>query len=126
LLQFFEVPIVQPVCDGDENLIPAGIPGLVSPDEQQGVSIRVESIENPVGTALVLNAEFPHMGVPAHKDLGAMRRTEGHSHDLQQADNGIYADLFFLAQTVPPRFEFGGVEHVNHTRIIAYEEYSVK
>src|SRR6266567_4406803 len=101
LFQFFQVLIVEPVCDGDENLVPTAIAGFVAADQQESISVWIERIENPVWTPFMLNPQLPHMPMAASSDLRAIRMTQCDTLQFQKAYRRIHADLFGLAQFIP-------------------------
>src|ERR1035438_9581018 len=75
---------------------------------------------------LVLNAQLAHMGVSAALDFGAVGEAQRRPFFGQHPYHAIYRILLLHAQTVPPRFEFSGKEHVGHKLNIAQREYRVK
>jgi hypothetical protein len=74
--RFLEVLRVDPVGGTYESLIPAVISGLLAPDQQHGLPPGIERVENAIGPTAVLNPEFPHVGVAAVFDPGAVRVPE--------------------------------------------------
>src|ERR1039457_2246089 len=75
-LQICKVLIVQPIGDGNEDLVPALLAGLVAADRQNGCAIRVERVQHTVWTPLVLNPQFAHMFVPAGGDVPSSEGNE--------------------------------------------------
>ena len=74
----------------------------------------------------MLNPQLPHVPMAASSDLRAIRMTQCDTLQFQKAYRRIHADLFGLAQFIPPSFKFAGVEHRGHELNIAQEEYRVK
>lgn len=55
--------VIKSVRFGRVFLVPAIISGLLSADQQDGASTRIERIEHTIGSAGMLNPEFAHVAV---------------------------------------------------------------
>jgi len=52
LFQFDQVPFVEAVCQGHGSFTPLFVSCLVAADQQHGIPLGVEGIQDPVGPAL--------------------------------------------------------------------------
>jgi hypothetical protein len=62
LFQFDKVPFVEAVRQGHGSFIPLFVSRLVAADQQHGISLGVEGVQDPVGPALVLYSQLAHVG----------------------------------------------------------------
>src|ERR1035438_3952582 len=65
LFQFVQVLVIETIGNRYVDFVPPVIAGLIPADQQQSIAFRIEGVEYAVGSAFVLNPQFPHMGVTA-------------------------------------------------------------
>jgi hypothetical protein len=126
LLQFLDVFCVQPICNRHKDFVPAVIAGLVSPNQQHRIAVRVEGIKDTIGPSFMLNPQFSHVAVLAPETLLLLRGGQRNAVLFKKQHYGVDTRLLFHGQSVPPTFELIAEEHVNHQLIIARREYSIK
>jgi len=78
-----------------ELLVPPGIARLVSADEKHPGPARIESVEDTVRTALVLNPQFAHVGELRATNCIGIRPWKGRSRILKHVNRGVNAILLF-------------------------------
>ena len=125
--QFAQVTPVKLIGLRDIFLIPAGIPGLIAPQEQNANPARIEGIEHTIGPAFMLYAQFAHI-----REAGALQRIrvgplEVRALLLQKPDTVVDAVLLLGVECVPPTAELVGELNLPlYVEIMDWSAYFVK
>jgi hypothetical protein len=102
LSQHRHVLVVEPVRQRHELLVPAIVARLVSANQQDRRSTRIERVEHAVRAASMLDTKLAHVRVPGARDAGAMRVAQVRAARFQQSDRGVDGNLLGLREPVPP------------------------
>lgn len=79
------MPAEAGIGDRDVYLVPAGVAGLVPPEQEDGSSYRVEGEQDSPRFARDLDAEFFHITEPGALDAVNVRTPEARAEHLKQA-----------------------------------------
>jgi hypothetical protein len=101
-LQFAQVPVVDRIRDWHVLFVPAIVARLVPADPENCRAPGIESVEHPIGTPFVLDAQFPHVAVSGCRNAGRMGHSQRRPQLLQHAHGKVDTLLLGCAQVVPP------------------------
>ena len=104
-LQGLQMLLVQPIRQGDIDVVPAVIPRLVAPDQQDGDPPGIKGIEHPVRMARVLDHELSHVRIGRPADRTAVWPPECRAVRPKQPDTDRDGVLFLGREAIPPCFE---------------------
>lgn len=82
--------------------VPAVVPGLVATEQKNGRAARVEGIKHSVRSALVLEAQFPHVAMAGAFDTGRVRKRKRRAVFYKQVHDAADADLLVVCQIREP------------------------
>jgi hypothetical protein len=83
--------------------------GLVTPEEQDGGSARIEGVEDAVRPTAVLDSEFSHVAMSRGSDTRAERVGKLRPFILQQPDHRSDRLLLHVRQRLPPGSKLIGI-----------------
>ena len=104
--------VVEPVRDRDIFDVEAGIPSLVSPDEQDRCSPGIESVQDTQRSSSVLHPKLPHLAVTRTPDIGRVRKRQVRPKLFQQPDFRGHGVLLAFGKFMPPPPELVGKLHL--------------
>ena len=67
-MKFLQVLVVEGVCPRHVLVVPPVRTRLVGAEQQDCRSARIKGLEDPIGPALVLDAQLPHVAMPRGRD----------------------------------------------------------
>jgi len=119
--------VVESVRDRNEFFIPAIVARLVTTNQQDGASARIERKEHAIVPAGMLNSKFLHVRVPRRMNQISVWPRKAWSEFLQQDHFRVHIDLFALREAAPPVFKLAGEFDLPfHIRNIAHRLWQVK
>src|SRR5260370_10720237 len=101
--------VVQPIRYRQKVLVPAALASLISPDEQNCSSARIESEQHAVGPSSMLNPQLLHIGVLRGRYRVHVGPTQGRAEAPKQIHACPYIFLLGLCQPDPPHTKLIGV-----------------
>ena len=104
-MQFLEMVIIEPIRDRDIFDVEAGIPSLVSPDEQDGCPPGIESVQDTQRPSGVLHPKLPHLSMTRTPDIGRVRKRQVGPKLFQQPDFRGHGVLLAFGKFMPPPTE---------------------
>ena len=67
-MKFLQVLVVEGVCPRNVLVVPPVLARLVGAEQQDCRAARNKCLEGPIGRALVLDAQLPHVAMPRGRD----------------------------------------------------------
>jgi len=104
---------VQPVRLRYVFPIPAVVTALVAADQQNRRAARIESVQDAIRFALVLNPKLTHLTEPRAAHIGAMGKRELRPLGFEQPDAGVdrYLDAFVEPSHQAPNSSVYSISH---------------
>src|SRR5713226_7372981 len=119
--------IVDLVRFPDAGFVPVRITRLVAAKNQVSRAAWIERKQNAVRSAVVLDPQFLHVGMPGIPDCVHMRTAKGRTHFFEQVHRKVDAFVLILRQSSIPLGKFvADFDRPGHTQYIPLTVYIVK